>query len=60
MFCGLEDKVMEEYNRDENYGERMTNEEYREKLNEIFSDINENYKLCWFYNFVVAKIEGSK
>ena len=60
MFCGLEDKVMEECNRYENYSERMTNDEYREKLNEIFSGINENYKLRWFYNFVVAKIEGSK
>ena len=38
----------------------MTNEEYREKLNEIFSNINENYKLRWLYNFVVVKIESSK
>lgn len=38
----------------------MTNEEYREKLREIFDNINENYKLKWFYNFVVAKMESSK
>lgn len=38
----------------------MTNEEYRIKLKEIFEKINENYKLRWFYNFIVAKIESSK
>lgn len=36
----------------------MTNEEYREKLAKIFNNINENYKLKWFYNFIVAKLEG--
>lgn len=40
--------------------ERLTNEEYRARLNEIFSNINENYKLRWFYNFITTKIESSK
>ena len=57
-FCGLEDKVMEE--RKMNNIDKMTNEEYRERLNEIFENINENYKLRWFYNFIVTKIESSK
>lgn len=38
----------------------MTNEEYRVKLGEIFDNIDENYKLRWLYNFIVAKIENSK
>lgn len=38
----------------------MTNDEYREELRKIFENINENYKLRWFYLFVKAKIEGSR
>ena len=38
----------------------MTNEEYRARLQKIFENINENYKLRWFYNFIIAKLEGSK
>lgn len=43
-----------------NDDDTMTNEEYRAKLREIFDKIDENYKLRWFYNFIVAKLEGSK
>lgn len=42
-----------------NESEYMTNEEYRKKLNYIFENINENYKLRWFYKFILEKIEGS-
>ncbi len=37
----------------------MTNEEYREELRKMFDNINENYKLRWFYRFVVEKIKSS-
>lgn len=40
-------------------GKYFTNEEYREKLKDIFDGIEENYKLKWFYEFVTAKLEGS-
>lgn len=49
---------MEEY-KDKKLDSFMTNEEYRKEINEIFENINENYKLKWFYNFIVKKIEGS-
>lgn len=38
----------------------ISNEEYRKRLNEIFDGIDENYKLRWLYNFIVAKTESSK
>lgn len=38
----------------------MTNEEYRVELQKIFENIHENYKLRWFYRFIVAKLKGSK
>lgn len=38
----------------------MTNEEYREELNKIFSDIHENYKLRWFYVFITEKLRSSR
>lgn len=38
----------------------MTNEEYRIELQRIFENMHENYKLRWFYRFIVAKLEGSK
>lgn len=37
----------------------MTNEEYREELAEMFQQINENYKLRWFYLFVKEKLRSS-
>lgn len=37
----------------------MTNEEYREELNRIFLNINENYKLRWFYRFITEKLRSS-
>ena len=37
----------------------MTNEEYREELKKIFSDIHENYKLRWFYRFIIEKLKSS-
>ena len=37
----------------------MTNDEYREELNKIFENINENYKLKWFYKFIIKKLEGN-
>lgn len=33
----------------------MTNDEYREELQKIFASVNENYKLRWFYLFVIEK-----
>ena len=37
----------------------MTNEEYREELRKLFDDVNENYKLRWFYLFVNEKLRSS-
>lgn len=37
--------------------EFFTNEELREMLNEIFQNVNENYKLRWFYEFAVEKLK---
>lgn len=37
----------------------MTNEEYREELIKIFANIHENYKLRWFYRFVLEKLRSS-
>ena len=36
----------------------MTNEEYREALKSIFDNIHENYKLRWFYRFIMEKLKG--
>lgn len=36
----------------------MTNEEYRKEINMIFENMNENYKLRWFYIFISEKIKG--
>lgn len=36
----------------------FSNEELRKKLNEIFENVNENYKLRWFYDFAVEKLKG--
>lgn len=36
----------------------FTNEELREMLNEIFENVNENYKLKWFYELAVEKLKG--
>lgn len=33
----------------------MTNEEYREKLNNIFSQIDNNDVLCYYYTYIVEK-----
>lgn len=37
----------------------MTNEEYRRELANIFENIHENYKLCWFYRFITEKLRSS-
>ena len=37
----------------------MTNDEYREELQKIFASVNENYKLRWFYLFVIEKMRSS-
>lgn len=37
--------------------EFFTNEELRKMLNEIFQNVNENYKLRWFYEFAVEKLK---
>lgn len=42
------------------YPMEMTNEEYREELKKIFDGIHENYKLRWFYMFVVEKAKSSQ
>ena len=39
--------------------DEMTNEEYREALKDIFEHIHENYKLRWFYRFIVEKLKSS-
>ena len=36
----------------------LSNEEIRKKLNEIFQNVNENYKLRWFYELAVEKLKG--
>lgn len=36
----------------------MTNEEYRKEIKMIFENMNENYKLRWFYIFISEKIKG--
>jgi hypothetical protein len=38
--------------------EVMTNEEYRKEIRNIFDEIQENYKLRWFYIFISEKIKG--
>ena len=52
MKIGMGKKDNEEYDFD------MTNEEYREALASIFTNIHENYKLKWFYRFIVEKLKG--
>lgn len=37
----------------------MTNDEYRKALQEIFENVHENYKLKWFYRFIVEKLRSS-
>lgn len=36
----------------------MTNEEYRERIRSEFENIHENYKLKWFYKFIMEKLYG--
>ena len=36
----------------------VTNEEYINKITEALKNV-ENYKLKWFYNFIIKKLEGS-
>lgn len=43
-----------------NYTQYMTNEQYREELNKMFADLDENYKLRWFYIFVKEKLRSSQ
>ena len=40
------------------YDMMMTNEEYREKIRNEFENIHENYKLKWFYKFIMEKLHG--
>lgn len=40
------------------YRVEMTNDEYREQLRIEFENIQENYKLKWFYRFVMEKLYG--
>lgn len=37
----------------------MTNDEYRIELRKLFDNVNENYKLRWFYLFVSEKLRSS-
>ena len=48
-------------NQSENkeYSEYMTNEQYREELRKMFDNLDENYKLRWFYIFVKEKLRSS-
>ena len=48
-------------NQSENkaYSEYMTNEQYREELKKMFDNLDENYKLRWFYIFVKEKLRSS-
>lgn len=34
----------------------MTNEEYRNELVNIFTNVHENYKLRWFYVFISERL----
>lgn len=38
---------------------KMTNEEYRQELQKLFDNVDENYKLRWFYLFVNEKLRSS-
>lgn len=52
---GAKNYIMHESTKDI----KMTNEEYREELRKLFDDVNENYKLRWFYLFVNEKLRSS-
>ena len=52
-------EVKEQEEESVDYNAKMTNEEYREELKKIFSDIHENYKLRWFYRFIIEKLKSS-
>lgn len=56
--CGSERVVTLDGRETVEYSVKMTNEEYRIELNRIFSEIQENYKLRWFYLFVTEKTKG--
>jgi hypothetical protein len=49
---------MEKSKDEHDYQVEMTNEEYREQLRIVFESIDENYKLRWFYRFIMAKLDG--
>ena len=46
-------------NENKEYSEYMTNEQYREELKKMFDNLDENYKLRWFYIFVKEKLRSS-
>lgn len=50
---------MEQSENKDNVG-YMTNKQYREELNKMFAELDENYKLRWFYVFVKEKLRSSK
>ena len=41
------------------YPKYMTNRQYREELKKMFDNLDENYKLRWFYIFVKEKLRSS-
>ncbi len=49
-----------EYERISGCPKEMTNDEYRIELRKLFDNVNENYKLRWFYLFVSEKLRSSK
>lgn len=40
--------------------DKLTNEEYREKLYQLFKTVDDNYKLRWFYIFIIEKLRSNK
>ena len=41
------------------YTEHMTNEQYREELNKMFANIDDNLELRWLYIFVKERLRSS-
>lgn len=57
LICGLEDYFMQTERR--LLMNELTNEEYREKLYQLFKTVEDNYKLRWFYMFVKEKLRSN-
>lgn len=50
---------MEQSENKDNVG-YMTNKQYREELNKMFANIDDNLELRWLYIFVKERLRSSK